>query len=160
MSDEAEANAANVAMDLGGRSAAPSPPRMYRAMKPDGVHPMTGASATTLGARAPKDLAVDTQGRVRPRIGGMSVRPRLLDMPAAFLPGRLKHLNRNAGGSNTVVVFRFGDAPFAAEPVTQELSLRPDAPDHGVVEPSTEMNFDAYQQALWATRERWVNGES
>lgn len=140
----------------------PTPPRMYRPMKADGVFPMTGASATTLGARTPKDIPVDPQGRVRPETGGMSVRPRLADIPAVFLPRRLKHLNRNAGGSESVVVFRYGDvnANFVASPVAPTLFLRPDARDHGNVEPRAEMEYDTYQTALHATREGWVNGES
>jgi hypothetical protein len=140
----------------------PAPPRMYRPMKADGAFPMTGASATTLGARTPKDVPVDAQGRVRPETGGMSVRPRIADIPAAFLPRRLKHLNRNAGGSESVVVFRYGDvnASFAAAPVAPALFLRPDAPGHGNVEPRAEMEYDAYQTALHATREGWVNGEN
>jgi hypothetical protein len=79
-----------------------------------------------------------------------------------FLPRRLKHLNRNASASESVVVFRYGDvnASFAAAPVTPTLFLRPDAPDHGNVEPRAEMGYDAYQTALHATREGWVNGEN
>jgi hypothetical protein len=125
---------------------------MYRPMKADGAFPMTGASATTLGARTPKDVLVDAQGRVRPEA----------DIPAAFVPRRLKHLNRNAGGSESVVVFRYGDvtASFAAAPVAPALFLRPDAPDHGNVEPRAELEYDAYQTALHATREGWVNGEN
>lgn len=92
----------------------------------------------------------------------MSVRPRIADIPAAFLPRRLKHLNRNASGSESVVVFRYGDvnAGFMACPVATTLFLRPDAPDHGNVEPRTEMEYGAYQTALHATREGWVNGEN
>ena len=99
------------------------------------------AKETTLGARTPKDIPVDAQGRVRPETGGMSVRPRIADIPAAFLPRRLKYLNRNAGGSESVVVFRYGDvnASFAAAPVAPALFLRPDAPGHGNVEPRAEM---------------------
>jgi hypothetical protein len=92
----------------------------------------------------------------------MSVRPRIADIPAAFLPRRLKHLNRNAGGGNSSVVFRYGNAngSFVAAPVAQALFLRPDASDHGNVEPMAEMGYDAYQAALHATREDWVNGEN
>lgn len=64
-------------------------PRMYRPMKADGSFPMTGASATSLGARTPKDIPTDGHGRVRPETGGMSVRPRIADIPAVFLPRRL-----------------------------------------------------------------------
>ncbi|AKT39347.1 hypothetical protein [Chondromyces crocatus] len=134
-------------------------PRMYRAMKADDEHPKTGTSGTTLGIRVPKDIPVDLQGRVRPGKGGLSVRPRIRDIPAEFLPRRLKHLNRNATGSDKTIVFRYGEKAFTVAHVTSELCLRPDKPDHGVVEPSAEMDFDAYQNALHATREGWVNGE-
>jgi hypothetical protein len=135
---------------------------MYRPMKSDGTFPITGASATTLGARTPKDISVDAEGLVRPETGGMSVRPRIIDIPAAFLPRRLKHLNRNAGGSEAVVVFRCGDknGRFDAGPVSAVLSLRPDAPGHGNVEPRSEMSYEAFQIALHATRESWVDGEN
>ncbi|EYF01211.1 hypothetical protein [Chondromyces apiculatus] len=90
------------------------------------------------------------------------MRPRITDIPAMFLPRRLKHLNRNAGGSESTVVFRFGavNASFAAAPVAPALVLKPDADNHGNVEPRHEMGFDAYQAALHATREGWRNGES
>lgn len=107
-----------------------APPRMYRPMKADGAFPMAGASATTLGARTPKDIPVDAQGRVRPETGGMSVRPRIAGIPAAFLPRRLKHLNRNAGGSESVVVFRYGDvnASFAGPRWRRRCSCGPTPP--------------------------------
>jgi hypothetical protein len=135
---------------------------MYRPMKADGLFPMTGASATSLGARVPKDIPTDEHGCVQPETGGMSVRPRVGDIPAAFLPRRLKHLNRNAGGSESVVVFRYGDVNggFDAVPIAAGLVLRPDAPGHGNVEPSSEMTYAAFQAALHATREGWVNGEN
>jgi len=134
-------------------------PRMYRVMKADGKRPALGASAMTLGVRSGKDIEPDGDGQVRAGSGGMSVRPRLLDVPAMFLPPRLRHLNRNAGGNNSSVVWRLGDGPFASAPVSTDLSLRPDAPNHGVVEPTGPLSFDAYQAALWATRDQWVNGE-
>lgn len=141
------------------RPAALVPPLMYRVMQAEGEYPMTGDSATTLGARVPKDIPADGQ-IVRPRTGGMSVRPRISDIPAMFLPRRLKHLNRAATGNNSLIVWRSGEGPFASLPVTKDLTLRPDAPDHGVVEPAVETAFDSYQNALWATRESWVNGET
>ncbi len=92
------------------------------------------------------------------------MRPRIADIPAAFLPRRLKHLNRNAGGSESVVVFRYGS--------DIERELRGGAGDFPAlfcgrqrsrernVEPRAEMGYDAYQAALHATREGWVNGEN
>jgi len=92
----------------------------------------------------------------------MSVRPRIADIPAVFLPRRLKHLNRNAGGSDAVVVFRYGSVTgaFDAARVAAGLCLRPDAPGHGNVEPRSAMTYVEFQAALHATRDGWVNGEN
>lgn len=144
------------------RLAVAAPPLIYRAMKVDSGRPMIGTSSMMLGARVPKDVAPDGDGNVHPGGGGMSVQPRLVDIPAMFLPRRLKHLNRNAAGNNNVVVFRMGEGPFARSAISEKLSLHPDEgrhPRHGVVEPLAPMRLDEYQSALERTRDQWVNGE-
>lgn len=135
------------------------PPRIYRVMKADGPFPALGNSGSVLGARIPKDIQSDAHGLVHPKTGGMSVRPSLSDIPFFLLPKRLRHLNRDAGGSNNNIVWMMGQGPFISSPVTPDLELRPDRPDHGLLEPAAKMSVEYYQQALWATQKVWINGE-
>jgi hypothetical protein len=55
-----------------------------------------------------------------------------------------------------------GDGPFTEGPLTDRLLFRPDPEKpntHGFVEPESTMPVGEYQEALAATRERWVIDE-
>lgn len=145
-------------------------PRIYRAMKQDAGRPMLGASGSTLGVRTPggagrPDIEPDEEGHVWPATGGMSVSPSLRDLlarlPARMIPQRLRHLAPKAAGSNHVLVWRMGEGPFVAAPLTDRLALRPDPEDssHGFVEPGRRMSLEAYAGAVAATRDEWVVDE-
>lgn len=135
-----------------------SVPKIYRAMKAStDTLPEAGSSARTLGAR-PNDLPV-VDGMVAPRTGGMSVSPALADLPPQWVPKRLAHLREGAEGPNTNHVFRHGTGSFASAAVAPHLVLRPDAQDHGLVEPDQPMPWADYQAALHATRADWVVDE-
>jgi hypothetical protein len=129
-------------------------PLIYRSMTRDGDHPKVGATAKTLGVRVPGDLPSD-DGQVSPGTGGMSVAPSWRDLPPHRIPRRLLHLAPDAAGSDADACWRMGVGPFEAGAVAEGLSLRPDRPDHGLVEPSERMTLERYQAALAATRDLW-----
>ena len=140
-------------------------PRIYRVMTPDADGlPKVGTTARSLGVRVrsrpddPEDIAVDS-GHVAPGTGGMSVAPSWRDLPLHRIPQRLAHQVPNAAGRDTDACWRMGDGPFEAGDFAEGLSLRPDHPEHGVVEPSHRMTLDAYRAALAATRDRWTIDE-
>jgi hypothetical protein len=49
-----------------------------------------------------------------------------------------------------------GEGPFVASPVAVDLSLCPDNPRHGTVEPARVMPVQDYRAALEATRDEWI----
>lgn len=131
-------------------------------MKSDGVRPVLGESASTLGARVPTDIPMDADGTVRPATGGMSVSPSLSFLPVRMVPMRLRHLVPGAVGSNSLSVWSMGDGPFVAGGVAPYLQLRPDPENqkgHGFVEPETTMHLEQYQAALADTQDRWTVDE-
>jgi len=68
-----------------------------------------------LGVRVPLDIEPHASGCVRPGTGGMSVAPRLADLPPHRIPRRLRGLAglAFAAGSNTLRVWKIGNGPFA-----------------------------------------------
>jgi hypothetical protein len=132
----------------------PNMPLIYRAMLRDGEYPKIGPTAKTLGVRIPDDIAEQGQF-VFPGTGGMSVAPTWRALPMYRVPRRLKHLAAKAAGSNNYECWKMGVGPFEAGAVADGLSLRPDRPDHGLVEPSAAMPSEEYQKSLAATREQW-----
>ena len=139
---------------------------MYRAMLADGGRPRVGPSALTLGVRVPPDehadLAVGAEGMVEPRTGGMSVAPAWRRLPVHRIPRRLRGKFPRAAGKNDVFLWRMGDGPFTEGPFADRLLFRtdPEQPNaHGFVEPGATMPVGEYQEALAATRERWVIDE-
>jgi hypothetical protein len=120
----------------------------------DGDHPQIGPTGKTLGVRIPEDIA-EQSGVVQPGTGGMSVSPTWRDIPRHRVPRRLKHLADKAAGSNHLECWKMGNGPFEMGEIADGLSLRPDKPKHGLVEPWSIMTSIDYQNYLAATRDRW-----
>ena len=123
---------------------------------------MVGPSSRMLGVRVPPDpypdILPDTNGDVAPVGQGMSVAPSLRELPPHRVPRRLRHLKRGARGRDDDRVFRMGEGDFKRCAVSDLLQLRPDpveTPEHGVIEPATQMPVPGYQEALAATRDEW-----
>jgi RHS repeat-associated protein len=113
---------------------------LLRSMKvgDDGL-PVVGESATTLGARVPRDIVPDEAGMVAPETGGMSVTPSGGTLPAM-------------GGRNVrtfcISCGELGpNLRFRADPMNPV--------NHGFVEPATRMSIEAYQEAVRQTRPFW-----
>ncbi len=136
-------------------------PLVFRVMMADEDAPQLGSSALALGVRVPTDITADEQGRVHPNTGGMSVSPRLRDLPRHRLPKRfgVRLGLRGAKGNDKARVWRMGSGPFDATPLTSGLCLRPDSLAHGLIEPDAVMPLVAYEGALHGTRGHWVNVE-
>jgi hypothetical protein len=139
-------------------------PLIYRAMTVDADgRPKVGPTARTLGARVPPDpkpdVTPDSNGMVQPGTGGMSVAPNWRHLPTHRIPKRLRHLVPKAHGKNEDACWRLGDGPFADGPVAEGLSLRVDAPRHGLIEPDAVTAEPAYQAALAATGGEWTIDE-
>lgn len=118
---------------------------LYRGMK-EGLEggPECGSTARTLGVRVPGDVEPDTEGRVLPRTGGMSVAP---DDPMRLRPHRRP---RALGGTGPDPVFS-----IRVELLGGSLTARADREGHALVEPSVpvEVAFDV--RALHQTRSSW-----
>lgn len=132
---------------------------IYRVMAQDGEFPMVGDTSNRLGVRAGTDLPVDDRGNVRPETGGMSVAPDWKVLPYFLIPKRLRRLAPAARGSNARRCWKLGAGPFERGEVAEGLMLRPDHAAHGVVEPRELTSLVAFQAALAATRESWIDGE-
>ena len=132
---------------------------IYRVMEQDGEYPMVGDTSNRLGVRAGTDLAVDEHGSVRPGKGGMSVAPEWKLLPYFLIPKRLRPLVPAARGTNARRCWKMGEGLFEPGDVAEGLTLRPDRPGHGVVEPRELTSLGAFQAALAATRESWTDGE-
>ena len=124
----------------------------------DGDYPKVGPTAKTLGVRIPGDIAVQG-GLVSPGTGGMSVAPSWRQLPQHRIPKRLKPLVPEASGSNECSCWRMGEGPFESGVVAEDLDLRPDNSQNGLVEPTRRMSEDDFQARLAATRELWVLDE-
>jgi RHS repeat-associated protein len=113
---------------------------LLRTMKvgEDGL-PVTGQSATTLGARVPKDIVPGEGGIVQPGTGGMSVTPKGGQLPSM-------------GGKNLETFC------IKCRDLGPNLSYRPDPArlfDHGFIEPGKAMTVEQYQQYLMETQPFW-----
>jgi hypothetical protein len=132
-------------------------PLIFRAMRADGGKPLVGTGSKCLGVR-PGEIPVDEGGLVHPGTGGMSVAPSWPELPHHLIPKRLRQLVPKASGTGNFTVWKMGDGPFVASPVSPDLVLRPDPKDpdrHGFVEPARSMTLDEYLAALAATRDSW-----
>lgn len=135
-------------------------PRVFRSMKSDasGGAPLVEPSARGLGVR-PCDLAPCAQGLAHPNKGGMSVAPRLTDLPRHRVPERLGHLVEGASGSDSDRVWVLGEGPFSTGALLQGLCLNVTTPRHGHVEPDAQRAFAEYEAHLAATATLWAVGE-
>jgi hypothetical protein len=139
----------------------PHMPKLFRAMKRDGAHPLIGESGSTLGVRGPNHQKpdvekLDEQGRACPKGGGMSVRPSVKEIPINMVPKRLASVIPGAIGSNSSWVWTMGEGPFQPAPIAQQLVLRPDSSTHGLVEPQQPIQLADFQFAVSQTRESWT----
>jgi hypothetical protein len=144
---------------IGGRSLGQKMPLIYRAMKKEGERPKTGRTATSLGVKIPEDIAVDEKGWVSPSTGGMSVAPAWRLLASHRIPARLKHLCRDAAGSNNVHCWKMGEGEFVDGSLTSALKFRRDTAIHGLVEPTATVPLETYEANLTATREHWMIDE-
>lgn len=134
--------------------------KVFRSMKPDGTGnaPLVEASARGLGVRL-SDLSPCALGLAHPKRGGMSVAPRLIDLPPHRVPERLGHLVEGASGHDADRVWVLGEGAFSSGPLAQGLALRVTSKTHGVVEPDEERPFKQYEAHLAATASQWTVGE-
>ena len=110
---------------------------------------------STASADWAPDVEPDGDGVVGPG-RGMSVAPTAADLPSHRLPKRLTNRGiPKARGSDKLCVWSHGSGPFESSAVTVGLSLRPDAANHGLVEPADRMPLDAYRQRLADTTADW-----
>ncbi len=135
--------------------------KVFRVMRPDasGGAPRVQASARGLGVR-PRDLAPCRLGLAHPNCGGMSVAPRLIDLPPHRVPERLAHLVEGATGPDSDRVWVFHARAFSNGPFARGLALRVTSSFHGVVEPAQQQPFQDYEAHLAATASQWMPGES
>lgn len=134
--------------------------KVFRAMKCDatGAAPLVEPSARGLGVR-PCDFAPCELGLAHPNRGGMSVAPRLSDLPPWRVPERLGHVVEGASGPDADRVWVLGEGGFFAGPLSQGLALRVTSSTHGVVEPDEQRPFPQYEAHLAATASQWTVGE-
>jgi len=120
---------------------------------------MVGPDARMLGIRTPADIQPDGNGDVHPDSGGMSVAPRLADLPPHRIPRRLRAFPglATAAGSNALWVWRMGDGDFVPSPITSvlALSLHPADARHGLLECFVIMSLRPYRSGLAETRPEW-----
>ena len=138
-------------------------PTIYRSMLNEGGQPQVGAEANMLGARiegATQDIPVSHNGMVQPNTGGMSVSPTWREMPYFLVPKRLIDKFPAARGKNSLSIWKMGEGPFQAGSVAAGLTLQPDSPTHGNVEPDQTMPVNDYQQHLANTCQSWVIDEN
>lgn len=125
--------------------------KLFRAMREaaDGL-PEVGTAANHLGVRPGgtrhSDVgAIDARDPVAPGGGGLSTVP---DDPRHLIRF---HRPPSLGGSGKNPVWAID-----ADDLGPDLIVRMDTPSHALVEPSRAMTLQSYQQALAATRGRWV----
>lgn len=121
---------------------------VFRAMTPDDDgQPQVDASARTLGSRPSIDVPGDGTDDVDPGTGGMSV-----SIGAAHhLPAHRRPVEFGGSGADPIFVIE-------ASELGPDLRVRTDddgPSGHGFVEPVRRMEFNDYQQAIWASRPRW-----
>jgi hypothetical protein len=126
--------------------------KLYRAMTPaaDGL-PQVSRSARSLGVRTPDEsnrpdvTATDPADIIQPGTGGMST--------AANDPANLPPLRRPTalGGTGKDPVWELD-----TDDLGPDLQARQDGKTHVLIEPARAMTLDEFEQALTATRAKWV----
>ena len=120
--------------------------------------PVIGDTATKLGIRE-RDLRPDREGNAQPGHGGMSVVSPIDELrrrvarrrfPPTMIPNRLHRLVPGAAGPNALRVFRIGDGRFERGALTERVALEPDIEDHGTIQPTALMEFNAFKAAIVA----------
>jgi hypothetical protein len=121
-------------------------PIIYRSMTPGGDgNPVVGESARNLGVRFGTDITPDPEtGLVCPNTGGMSVAPD----PYALAPFR-KPPEFGGTGRDPVWSMPSSDLPDG-------LTLNPDTPFHGTIQPSYPMTPEEFSGLLAGTSESWT----
>lgn len=117
---------------------------MWRVMRlTDEELPQQGTGMTSLGVRV-RDLHPRLDGTVDPQEGGVSVSPEGYE----HLPRAAAVVLKNKKG----VIFM-----LETENLSKNLTFREDPlnKSHGFIEPTHPMKFEAYQNAVQATSERW-----
>lgn len=141
-------------------------PLVFRSMLRQGSVPLVGHSGTALGVRVPPDRHADVHpdldGLVHPGRGGMSVAPEWRLLPPHRIPLRLQLLlpepyavGSGRAGKDALYIWKMGNGPFVRTEIEEGLTLAPDAPDHGSIEPSAPMPIASFQTRLAATRDAW-----
>ena len=101
------------------------------------------------------DVEPDSDGLVGPG-RGMSVAPTAAGLPSHRLPKRLTGRGiPKARGSDKLCVWSHGSGPFVPSVVTVGLVLRPDAANHGLIEPADRVPLHAYRRRLADTAADW-----
>ncbi|WP_427108125.1 RHS repeat domain-containing protein [Lysinibacillus xylanilyticus] len=116
---------------------------IFRGMTDSNGKPKLGESARTLGARPNVDIPVDTNGKVHPRTGGVSVSPSPQDLPTHRKPPEF-------GGTGKDPIWKMNTSNLGSD-----LVHVPDKPGHGTIQPARSMSFENYQKALAETQTKW-----
>lgn len=117
----------------------------------DGL-PKVGPSARALGVRVPHDLVPDSEGRVHPSTGGMSVSPETpWNVPNHR---RSRGMGRGSSGPADDVVYRIQASLLGSGLSVRRDPRRPDK--HAFVEPAAERPLAIFESDLAATRPDWT----
>jgi hypothetical protein len=123
---------------------------LFRGMTPadDGM-PTVGRSGRSLGVRVPLDIQIDSEGRVYPATGGMSVAPDSM----WHLPHHRRPRGMGRGSTGPAI-----DWVFSLSQVSNDLTVRPD-PDrptkHAFIEPAEIVPLETYETSIARTRPDW-----
>lgn len=86
----------------------------------------------------------------------MSVAPDWRKLYSYQIPRSLRHIVPTATGPAVDRVWRFGETEFLEGIVADNLKLRSDRPQHGMIEPAATVPVAKYRADLAATRDQWI----
>jgi hypothetical protein len=124
---------------------------LYRAMLEENGLPKLGSSATRLGVRRDKDIAVDANGMVHApspgsdRLNGMSASTEMRFLPYFAMPQKV------GGGHPKTEIWA-----IAEDQLGPDLAAVNDRPHHISVGPKRTMLFEDYVRAIELTVGTWV----
>lgn len=126
---------------------------LFRGMTPseDGL-PVVARSARALGVRADKDIRLNSEGRVLPGCGGMSVAP----SSVWNLPNHRRPRGMGRGSTGPAADRMFSIAPESVS--SAGLLVRPDPErpaKHAFIEPPEVIELFRYEAMLGSTRTQW-----
>ncbi|MCB1077740.1 MAG: hypothetical protein KDM64_07935 [Verrucomicrobiae bacterium] len=114
----------------------------------DGL-PLCGSDRRTLGVKqgAPPegDIPIQTDGTVAPSTGGLSVAP----VSPRNLPKHRRPPEFGGEGRDPIFYFDLSNIEGSG------IAFRRDRPEHGLIEPDTEMTFESFQGMIYQTRKQW-----